>query len=58
MACERCGAEDGSVQVQVRLGGDAVDLMLCPICVMVEAHRNVKTLPPDLGGEADERPMA
>jgi hypothetical protein len=59
MPCDRCGAAEASVEVKVVHAGDPVELSLCPVCVMFEAHRNLSALPPDLGGsEPDERPLA
>lgn len=58
MSCERCGAAEASLQVKVVHEGDPVELLLCAVCVMVEAHRNVMALPPATGEDAGGPPLA
>jgi protein-arginine kinase activator protein McsA len=57
MKCERCGADDASLQVKVMQDGEPVELVLCAVCVMVEAHRNVMALPPAIDDGGEEQPL-
>ena len=54
MQCQRCGQPNGSVQVRLsQAEGEPVELLLCHLCLMVEAHK-VPVVP---GAQLDEDPL-
>jgi len=56
MRCQRCEQVEGSVQVRLQQPDlQIVELVLCPMCVMIEAHSNVGFHPESAeeGGAAD-----